>query len=61
MKLYYAKHVDGKKTLQYGGNTLFVSAPFLFEFLVNCVKDKYESDLDMKDYNIFSIDVEEKR
>lgn len=59
IKLYYAKSVDGKKTIQFRGKTLIVNDPFLFEHVAELTNDKLEKPIiDMKEYQIFEIEIE---
>ena len=62
MKLYYAKSVDGKKTIQFRGETVVFNQPFLFEYLVKLRNEKVndESKIDIKDYQIMEIEAEIK-
>ena len=63
MKLYYAKSVDDKKTIQFEGKTLITNSPFLFEFVTKLVNEKnnYKGEtIDMKDYKIMEVEIEGK-
>ena len=61
MKLYYAKSVDDKKTIQFEGKTLITNSPFLFEFVTKLVNEKGKGELiDMKDYKIIEVEIEGK-
>lgn len=60
MKMYYAKSVDGKKTIQFRGETFVCNHPFLFEYLVNLRNEKVDkkNQIDMKNYQIMEIEME---
>ena len=66
MKMYYAKSIDGKKTIQFHGETLVVNHPFFFEFVTKLVNEKNKDftvngksvEINMKDYEIIEIDME---
>jgi len=64
MKLYYAKSIDGKKTIQFEGETLVVNQPFLFEYLVKLNNEKVKetkNTINMKDYVIMEVEAEIKQ
>lgn len=64
MKLYYAKSIDGKKTIQFEGKTLVVNQPFLFEYLVKLNNEKVKetkNTINMKDYLIMEVEAEIKQ
>ena len=64
MKLYYAKSIDGKKTIQFEGETLVVNQPFLFEYLVKLNNEKVKetkNTINMKDYLIMEVEAEIKQ
>ena len=64
MKLYYAKSIDGKKTIQFEGETLVVNQPFLFEYLVKLNNEKIKetkNTINMKDYVIMEVEAEIKQ
>lgn len=66
MKLYYAKSVDGKKTIQFRGKTLITNDPFIFEHIVKLTNEKANNytikgkpaTIDMKDYQIMEVEIE---
>lgn len=60
MKMYYAKSVDGRKTLQFRGETLVCNQPFLFEHLVKMNNKMSTKTISMKDYQIMEIEMEVK-
>lgn len=68
MKMYYAKSVDGRKTLQFRGETLIANDPFIFEYIVKLTNEKAKNytikgkpaTIDMKDYQIMEIEMEVK-
>lgn len=66
IKLYYAKSIDGKKTIQFRDKTLIVNDPFLFEYIASMSNEKNKdvqidgekATIDMKEYQIFEIEIE---
>lgn len=59
IKLYYAKSIDGKKTIQFRDKTLVVNDPFLFEYIASMSNEKNKDEIiDMKDYVIFEVEIE---
>ena len=66
MKLYYAKSVDGRKTIQFRGETLVCNNPEMFHFVTNLVNEKIRKSepnnespfIDMKDYMIVEVEAD---
>lgn len=62
MKFYYARSIDGKRTLQFRGETLVCNNPFIFEHLVKLNNSKFtikgKKPIDMKEYEIMELEGE---
>ena len=59
IKMYYARSVDGKKTIHFRGETLICNHPFLFEHISKLTNEKCKKPIiDMKNYEIIEVEME---
>ena len=57
--MYYAKSIDGKKTIQFHGETLVCNNPHLIDYLIDAFNKKTDGvTICKKDYQIIEVNME---